>query len=187
MYHNRGMGIHFQGVHGPRLQCQHTREARYRRLQRRWRLADLIRDYLAREGLSAWVSSPVGHHVVRLSAQREIAAALGCSQATVSRDLAHLRRLSETCSLQLRLGGWPVLYCLLAGWGFRLTSIDRLVRLPPEEPTHLVTAVYPPRWQRRRQRERAREPREALVCPSPESTEVATDIPPNWREWLEAA
>lgn len=164
------MGIHFQGVHGPRLQYQRTREARHRRLKRRWQLVDLIREQVGPAiVLDAGRWSP-------LPSQAALAAELGCSQATVSRDLAHLRRLSETRSLQLRLGGWPVLYCLLAGWGFTLTGRDREERSLPGEPTHLLTKVYLPRRDRRRRREA----RELLVCPPPTSW-------CEWYEWLEAA
>lgn len=152
------MGIHFQGVHGPRLQYQRTREARHRRLKRRWRLVDLLREQV---GAGRWPS------------QAALAAELGCSQATVSRDLAHLRRLlsEKANSLPLLMGGWPVLYCLLAGWGFTLTGREE--RSLPGEPTHLLTKVYLPRRERRRQREAPA----LLVCPPPT----------NWYEWLEAA
>ena len=109
------------------------------------------------------------------NAHERLAAELGCSQATVSRDLAYLRRLlsEKANSLPLLMGGWPVLYCLLAGWGFTLTGREE--RSLPGEPTHLLTKVYLPRRERRREA-----PRELLVCPPPTSWY-------GWLEWLEAA
>ncbi|MDE0528521.1 MAG: hypothetical protein OXH85_07505 [Truepera sp.] len=167
------MGIHFQGVHGPRLQYQRTREARHRRLKRRWQVVDLLREQVGPAiVLNAGRWSP-------LPSQAALATELGCSQATVSRDLAYLRRLlsEKASSLPLFMGGWPVLYCLLAGWGFRLTGREE--RSLPGEPTHLLTKVYLPRRDRRRRRD-PKSPtlaRELLVCPPPTS----------WYEWLEAA
>ena len=112
----------------------------------------------------------------RWPSQAALTAELGCSQATVSRDLAYLRRLlsEKANSLPLLMGGWPVLYCLLAGWGFTLTGREE--RSLPGEPTHLLTKVDLPRRERRRQREA----RELLVCPPPTSWY-------GWLEWLEAA
>ena len=120
----------------------------------------------------------------RLPSQAALAAELGCSQATVSRDLAHLRQLlsEKANSLPLFMGGWPVLYCLLAGWGFTLTGRGREERSLPGEPTHLLTKVYLPRRDRRRRRD-PKSPtlaRELLVCPPPTSW-------CEWYEWLEAA
>ncbi len=172
------MGIHFQGVHGPRLQYQRTREARHRRLKRRWQLVDLIREQVGPAivlDAGRWLPLP---------SQAALAAELGCSQATVSRDLAHLRRLlsEKANSLPLFMGGWPVLYCLLAGWGFTLTGRGREERSLPGEPTHLLTKVYLPRRDRRRRRD-PKSPtlaQELLVCPPPTSW-------CEWYEWLEAA
>ena len=162
------MGIHFQGVHGPRLQYQHTREVHARRLRRRWRLVDLLRKQV---GEGSWPS------------QAALAAELGCSQATVSRDLAHLRQLlsDKANSLPLLMGGWPVLYCLLAGWGFTLTGrpYPACLYLRPGEPTHLLTKIHLPRRERRRRRRETQGARELLVCPP--------QRPDEWLEWLEAA
>ncbi|MDE0528042.1 MAG: hypothetical protein OXH85_05065 [Truepera sp.] len=120
----------------------------------------------------------------RWTSQVALAAELGCSQATVSRDLAHLQRLlsEKANSLPLLMGGWPVLYCLLAGWGFTLTGRGREERSLPGEPTHLLTKVYLPRRDRRRRRD-PKSPtlaRELLVCPPPTNWY-------GWLEWLEAA
>ena len=158
------MGKHFHGIHGPRLQYQHTREVHTRRLKRRWRLVDLLREQVSAD---------------RWPSQAGLAGSLGCSQATVSRDLAHLRQLlSEKNSLPLlMMGGWPVLYCLLAGWGFTLTGRPYPACLYPRpgEPTHLLTKVHLPRRERRRRRRETRGARELPVCP-----------PQRPDEWLEA-
>ena len=167
------MGKHFHGSHGPRLQYQHTREVHTRRLKRRWRLVDLLRGARGAAGSAAGLPS-----------QQVLAALLGCSQATVSRDLAHLRQLlsEEPTSLLLFMGGWPVLYCLLAGWGFTLEGAPYPARLylRPGEPTHLLTKIHYPKWQRRREARELR--RELLERPPPQQQR-----PDEWYEWLEAA